>query len=81
MACHVSFIQSPILMEIIELDSNSNVVFVLKLSAHSKMLWRFGMHFSSKGLVLCCICSDKFGVFFVVAKPFLDTRNFFQDLF
>ena len=27
------------------------------------------------------ICSVKYGAFFTIARPFLDTRNFFQDFF
>ena len=35
------------------------------------------MHFSARGLVLDCICNVKDGAFFIVARPFLDTRIFF----
>ena len=38
LVCHISFIQSLFLMKIIGLDSNSNLVFVVKISAQSKML-------------------------------------------
>ena len=43
----------------------SNLVYVVKISAQSKMLQRFGLH-----------CSVKYEAFFTVARPFLDTRSF-----
>ena len=33
------------------------------------------------GLVLDCICSVKYGAFFTVARPFLNTKFFFHDFF
>ena len=45
------------------------------------MLQRIGMHFSARELVLDCICSVKYEAFFIVARPFFDTRNFFHDFF
>ena len=33
------------------------------------------------GLVLDCICYVKYRAFLAVARPFLDTRNFFHDFF
>ena len=32
-------------------------------------------------IVLDYICSVKYGAFFTIARPFLDTRNFFHDFF
>ena len=32
-------------------------------------------------LVLDCIWSVKYGAFFTIARPFFDTRNFFNDFF
>ena len=39
------------------------------------------MHFSARGLVLNCIYSVKYGTFFTIARPFLDTSNLFHDFF
>ena len=33
------------------------------------------------GLVLDHICNVIYGAFFTIARPFLDTRNFFHDFF
>ena len=34
-----------------------------------------------EGLVLECICNVKYGSFFTIARPFLDTKFFFHDFF
>ena len=39
------------------------------------------MHFSARDLVLDCICNAKYGAFFTLARPFLDTIKFFHDFF
>ena len=39
------------------------------------------MPFSSIGLILGCIYSVKYGAFFIVARLFLDRRNYFHDFF
>ena len=49
LARHISFIQSPFLTKIVGMNSNSNLVFVVKNLVGSKMLQRFGMHFSARG--------------------------------
>ena len=75
-ANHISFIQSLFLTKIVGLDSNSNLIFVVKISTQSNTLCRFGMHFSGGGgLVLDYICNVKYEAFFIVARPFLDTKK------
>ena len=74
LARHISIIQSPFLMKIVGLDSNSNLVFVVKISAQSKILVQ-------GGLILDCICSVKYGAFSIDARPFLDTRKIFMIFF
>ena len=77
LARHISFIQSPFLTKFIELDFNLNLIFEIKSSGQSKMLWRFAMHFNArKDLVFDCICNVKYEAFFTIARPFPDTRIF-----
>ena len=75
---HISFIQSVFLMKILGLDSNSNLVSVVKNLAQFKTLCKFGMHFN---LILDYICSIKYEAFFTIARSFLDTRKKINDFF
>ena len=56
---------------------------MVKISPHSKMLRRFGMHFSARGskFGLYSIFFVKYGTFFTIARPFFDTRIFFMISF
>ena len=81
LACHISFIQSPFLTKIVGLNFNSNLVSLVKFQLNSRGYEDLACIFVQGGLVLDCICSVKYGAFFTVAKPFLDTRNFFHNFF
>ena len=74
---NISFIQSLFLTKSVGLNSNLNPIFLVEIPTQSKMLQRFGMHFSERGLVLDYICSVKYGAFCIVARPYFDSRNFF----
>ena len=74
----ISFIQSSFLTKIIGLDSNSNLIFVVKISAQSKMFQRFGIYLVQGGLVLDCVHNVKYGVFLTSGRPFLEQEIFFM---
>ena len=78
---HISFIQSPFLTKTIELDSNLNLVFVVKFQLNPRCNEDLTYILVKGGLVLDYICSVKYGAFFTVARPFLDRRIFFHDFF
>ena len=63
-------------MKIVGLDYNSSLVFVVKISAQSKMFQRFGMHFSARGFSFGLYLQCKNGAFFTIARLFLDTKKF-----
>ena len=65
----------------VELDFNSNLVSMIKISSHSKILWRFGMHFNAMVISIgLCLLYKIWGIFTIV-RPFLDTRTFFHNYF
>ena len=75
---HISFIQSSFLTKIVWLDSISNLVFVVKISAQSKFYGDLACILVQGGLVLDYICNIKYGAFSGVVRPILDKRKFFM---
>ena len=81
LACHVTFIQSPFWTKTVESDSNSNLVSVEKIRLNSRCDEDLVCILVQGSLILDCICNVKYRAMIIVARPFLDRRNFFHDFF
>ena len=80
-ASHISFIQSLLLTKVVGLDSNSNLVSMMKFSAQSKMLWRFGMHFSARRFSFRLYLQCKIWSIFHYCKAIFGYNFFFMIIF
>ena len=66
-------------MKIVGLNPNSNLVFVMKISAQSKICEALACILVQGDLILDYICNIKYGAFFTIARPFFNTRKKIHD--
>ena len=81
LAPHISFIQSPLLTKIIGLDSDSSLVFVIKISTQSKMLQNLACVLVQGGLVMDYIAMYDLGHFSLLQGHFWIQEKKIHDFF